>query len=292
MIGGSVIDVLIPTCNRPCGLAVTLTALSAQSFRDFRIIVSDQSDDQTVYEQPEVAAVLRLLQACGRQVQTWRHLPRRGMAEQRAFLLSKVSAPSCLFLDDDVLLESDLIERLHRVITEQQCGFVGSALHGLSFIDDIRPHQQHIEFWESAVTPERVLPGSPQWARHHLHSAANLFHVQTRLGLSRETTRLYRVAWIGGCVLFDTQKLRDVGGFDFWTALPGEHCGEDVLAQLRVMERFGGCGMIPSGAYHMELPTTISRREIDAPNVLPTAAPAATSMDPDRRQHHCSASGS
>jgi glycosyltransferase involved in cell wall biosynthesis len=292
MTGGSVIDVLIPTCNRPCGLAVTLTALSAQSFRDFRIIVSDQSDDQTVYEQPEVAAILRVLHACGRQVQTWRHLPRRGMAEQRAFLLSKVSAPYCLFLDDDVLLESDLIERLHRVIIEQQCGFVGSALHGLSFIDDIRPHQQHIEFWESAVTPERVLSGSPQWARHHLHSAANLFHVQTRLGLSKETTRLYRVAWIGGCVLFDTQKLRDVGGFDFWTALPGEHCGEDVLAQLRVMERFGGCGMIPSGAYHMELPTTISRREIDAPNVLPTAAPAATNMDPDQRQHHCSASRS
>jgi glycosyltransferase involved in cell wall biosynthesis len=268
----STIDVLIPTCNRAGALAMTLTALSSQNFRDFRIIVSDQSDHQNVFEQAEVVAIQRLLQIGGRQLQAWRHLPRRGMAEQRAFLLSKVSAPYCLFLDDDVLLENDVIARLYQAITAQQCGFVGSALHGLSFIDDVRPHQQHIEFWESCVMPEQVLPESPQWARHHLHSAANLFHVQSKLGMSRDATRLYKVAWIGGCVLFDTWKLRDVGGFDFWPALPGEHCGEDVLVQLRVMERFGGCGMIPSGAYHMELPTTISRREVDAPQVIPASA--------------------
>ena len=116
--------------------------------------------------------------------------------------------------------------------------------------------------------PEQVTPGSPQWDRHHLHSAANLFHVQQRLGLGRDQTRCYRVAWIGGCVLFDCAKLRAAGGFDFWRELPQQHCGEDVLAQLRVMARFGGCGIIPSGAYHMELPTTIGEREVDAPLVL------------------------
>ena len=68
--------------------------------------------------------------------------------------------------------------------------------------------------------------------------------------------------------MFNSCKLRDAGGFDFWRELPPEHCGEDVLAQLRVMERFGGCGIIPSGAYHMELPTTIDQREVDAPLVL------------------------
>lgn len=274
MMECSTIDVLVPTCNRPYALAVTLTALSAQSFHDFRIVISDQSEGESVCETPEVASILRFLNMKGLNVQSWRHLPRRGMAEQRAFLLSKVTAPYCLFLDDDVILENDVIERLYQSMIEQQCGFVGSALHGPSFIDDIRPHQQQIEFWESAVLPERVLPGSQEWARHHLHSAANLFHVQTALGLNRHTARLYRVAWIGGCVLFDTQKLREAGGFDFWKELPGAHCGEDVLAQLRVMERFGGCGLIPSGAYHMELPTTITTREINAPSVL---APSAIS---------------
>jgi glycosyltransferase involved in cell wall biosynthesis len=264
----ALIDVLIATRNRCCALAVTLAALSAQTFRGLRIVISDQSDDDGVFAVPEVAAVLRLLRARAIPVHTLRNVPRRGMAQQRAFLLAQVSAPHCLFLDDDVLLEPDLIERLQCALGEQQCGFIGSALHGLSYIDEHRPHQQHIEFWETTVAPERLVPGSAAWARHHLHSAANLFHVQSQLGLTGATSRCYRIAWVGGCVLFDTDKLRAAGGFNFWEALPAEHCGEDVLAQLRVMERFGGCGLIPSGAYHMELPTTIDTRQVDAPQVL------------------------
>jgi hypothetical protein len=31
------------------------------------------------------------------------------------------------------------------------------------------------------------------------------------------------------------------------------------------MARHGGCGLIPSGVYHMELPTTITERTVDAP---------------------------
>lgn len=165
---------------------------------------------------------------------------------------SRSDAPYCLFLDDDVIVESDLLARLYLAIGEQQCGLVGSAVHGLSYLADQRPGQQGIEFWDGAVAPERIDPGTAQWDRHHLHSAVNLFHVQQRLGLGRNDTRCYRAA----------------SGFDFWRQLPAEHCGEDVLAQLRVMERFGGCGIIPSGAYHMELPTTIPRREVDAPKVL------------------------
>ncbi|HZW21136.1 glycosyltransferase family A protein [Noviherbaspirillum sp.] len=276
MMTRATVDVLIPTCNRACALAVTLASLSTQTFTDFRVVISDQSDGAAAFDKEEVQAVMRQMQATGREVLALRHLPRRGMAEQRAFLLSHASAPYCLFLDDDVLLENDVLERMHAIIVEQQCGFVGSALHGMSFLDDIRPHQQHIEFWDGKVQPERVTPDSPAWARHHLHSAANLFHVQARLGLTRATTRLYRVAWIGGCVMFDTAKLRETGGFDFWSELPSAHCGEDVLAQLRVMERFGGCGMIPSGAYHLELPTTVTTRDIDAPKVLPISPTADT----------------
>jgi hypothetical protein len=92
--------------------------------------------------------------------------------------------------------------------------------------------------------------------------------VQERLGLTTGRQRRYRVAWVGGCVLYDTGKLRAAGGFTFWRDLPCSHCGEDVLAQLRVMARFGGCGLIPSGVYHQELPTTLEDRRISAPHVL------------------------
>lgn len=268
MTNAAAIDVLIPTCNRPCALAVVLAALSAQVFERFRIVVADQSDNEGVYSRPEVAAVLRIFRAHDVQVATLRNMPRRGMAEQRAFLLANATAPYCLFLDDDVIIEHDLLRRLYSMIRAQQCGFVGSALHGLSYSDERRPHQQHIEFWEGPVMPEVLAPDGDEWQRHHLHSAANLYHVQSQMKLSREATRPYRVAWVGGCVLFDTAKLRACGGFDFWQELPPEHCGEDVLAQMRVMARFGGCGIIPSGAYHMELPTTIRERAFDAPRLL------------------------
>ncbi len=76
------------------------------------------------------------------------------------------------------------------------------------------------------------------------------------------------MAWVGACVLYDVAKLREVGGYDFWRELPPEHSGEDVLAQLRLMSRYGGCGIIPSGAYHQELPTTVVDRRVDAPKAL------------------------
>ena len=262
------VDVLIPTRNRTCALAVTLAALSAQTVRPARIIVSDQSDGEGPFVTAEHVALARYLAAAGIELVALRHLPRRGMAEQRAFLLSLVRAPYCLFLDDDVMIEPDVLERMRDVMLEQRCGFVGSALHGLSYIHDRRPGQQQIEFWTGKVKPEDIAPDTTQWERHHLHSAANLFHVQQALGLASGPARCYRVAWIGGCVLFDADKLRDSGGFDFWRHLPLDHCGEDVQAQLAVMRRHGGCGIIPSGAYHMELPTTVTSRSVDAPRVL------------------------
>lgn len=262
------VDVLVPTCDRPAALAVTLTSLLAQTVSPLRIVVSDQGQACPVQMQRETQAVLRVLRAKGHRVETLRHLPRRGLAEHRQFLLEQARAPYLLFLDDDVVVEPDLVSRLRSAIVEQRCGFVGSALIGLGFADDRRPHEQAIEFWEGPVEPETVTPDSAAWRRHRLHSAANLWHLQTRLGLDAQHQRLYRVAWVGGCVMFDTGKLRASGGFDFWRDLPEEHCGEDVFAQLRVMKRFGGCAIIPSGAYHQELPTTVPRREFDAPRLL------------------------
>lgn len=262
------IDVLIPTCNRPAALPVVLAGLAAQTWRQFRIIVSDQSDGAGTFERPEFVAMQRYAHARGIGLAPLRHMPRQGMAEQRAFLLAQAHARYCLFLDDDVIVEPDLLARMLQTIKRMQCGFVGSALHGLSFVGDRRPEQEAIAFWEDSVEPETVAPDSVLWERHHLHSAANLFHLQSDLDLVKGHTQCYRVAWVGGCVLFDTGKLRAAGGFDFWRQLPPEHAGEDVLAQLNVMRRFGGCAIIPSGAYHMELPTTLPVRQVDAPRAL------------------------
>jgi len=264
----STIDILIPTYRRPAALAVTLTSLIAQTYRDFRIVISDQTEDSNPTATGEVQAVLRVLRAHGHTVEIHKHLPRRGIAEQRQFLLEQANAPYSLFIDDDLILEPDVVEKMLVAIQQERCGFVGCAFIGLSHIDRVHPDEHNIEFWDSPVQPEVVRHHTPQWERWRLHNGANIYHIQQKLDITPTTPRKYRVTWVPACVMYDTIKFRDLGGFNFWRELPPEHCGEDVLAQLRVMAVHGGCGILPSGIYHQELPTTISDRHIAADNVL------------------------
>src|SRR5262245_29817205 len=83
------VDVLIPTCRRKTGLAVVLTSLLGQTFTDFDVVVSDQTDDGNYLDSIEIATLVRALRRRGHRVELHRHLPRRGMAEQRQFLLEQ-----------------------------------------------------------------------------------------------------------------------------------------------------------------------------------------------------------
>jgi hypothetical protein len=261
---------------------VTLTCLAFQSYPNLKIIVSDQTEEPAAFEASEVKAVERLLSLRGHETLFLEHLPRKGVAENRQFLLEQATSPLVLYMDDDLMLDGTLVERLVDAIEEEGCGFVGSAVIGLSYMEDVRPHEQEIELWEGPVRPETVLPESPAWDRYRLHNAANLQHAAERLRLGPGNSRKYRVAWIGGCVMYDRAKLEAVGGFSFWRQMPPHHAGEDVLAQLRVMARFGGCGLIPSGVYHQELPTTVPDRRFDAPrqlSIFEDEAPHADAID-------------
>lgn len=264
------LDVLIPTCNRPAELAVTLSGLAAQEgVPGFGVAVSDQSDDLPAYTHPAAATMVRALRHRGHPVLLTRRLPRRGLAEHRAYLLSLSAARYVLCLDDDVWLEPGALRRMVTAIDELGCGFVGNAVHGLSYVDDVRPEtHQHYEEWVGRPVPERVRPGTREWHRADIHPAANLLHVTEKLRLSPGEWRAYKVSWIGGCVLYDRAALVDSGGFDFWRRVQVNHQGEDVAAQLAVMERYGGAGVLPSGAYHLESPTTVTDRGVEAWEVV------------------------
>ncbi len=259
------VDVLIPTCGRKTGLAVTLSSLYNQTFRDFSVTISDQTPDDAAYlDSIEVETAIRALRRRGHRVALHRHLPRRGLAEQRNFLLRQANAPYVHFIDDDVLLDAEVMERMLDTIRSERCGFVGCAATGLEYLDDVRPHQQDIEFWHGPVTPERFGPDEIPWDRHKVNNAANPLHLEERYCRNGQTVR-YKVAWIGGAnVLFDREKLLAVGGFSFWNRLPAEHAGEEVVVQFLLLNRYGGCGILPSGTYHLGLPTTVTDRRRNA----------------------------
>ena len=259
------VDVLIPTCGRKTGLAIVLTSLLGQTCADFDVVISDQTDDDGAYlESIEIQTLVRALRWHGHHVTTHRHLPRRGMAEQRQFLLEQSRAPYVHYLDDDVLLDPPVLARMLAVLRAEGCGFVGCPATGLDYLDDVRPHQQRIELWDGPVRPEPFAPGALPWDRHLVNNAANPLHLERRLAPDGRAVR-YKVAWVGGAnILYDRAKLLDVGGFSWWRRLPPAHAGEEVVAQFLLIRKYGGCGILPSGTYHLGLPTNVADRTRNA----------------------------
>lgn len=262
----ALVDVLIPTCNRKTGLAMTLTGLLGQTLTDFNVIISDQSVDDSILQSIEIQTVVRALEWHGHQVALHRHLPQRGLAEQRNFLVQQSSAPYVHFLDDDVLLDPPVLARMLGVLQAEGCGFVGCAATGLEHLRDVRPHQQAIELWAGPVRPELFAPDTLPlvWDRHMVNNAANALHLEQKLCQNGDIVR-YKIAWIGGAnILYDRAKLLDVGGFGWWERLPPEHAGEEVVVQFLLIRKYGGCGILPSGTYHLGLPTIIEDRRRNA----------------------------
>lgn len=248
------VSVLIPTYERTESLVMTLSGVAAQTMAELQVVVSSQGGHRAE-DSPVARAVGRVIEGRGGSVE-WRHREPRGIAEQRHFLLGRAEANAVLFLDDDVYMEPVVIERLLSVLEAEGCGFAGAFPAGLTFADDVRPDQQALELWEGPVLPEVVEKDGPGWERWHLHRAANLYHVARRLDLPPEGFFRYKVAWIAGCVLYDKEKLLEVGGFSFWKELPRYHKAEDIVVQNLLMRRYGGCGVVPSGTYHAEIETT------------------------------------
>jgi len=261
----ALVDVLIPTYRRKTGLAIVLTSLLGQTFRDFNVVVSSQADpDDDYLDDLEIEMLVRALRRHGHDVALHRHVPRRGQAEQRHFLLSQSTAPYVHYLDDDVILDPPVMQRMLDVIRAERCGFVGCAATGLHYLDDVRPHQQHIELWDGPVRPEPFTPDAIPYERHLVNNAANPLHLEERLCRGERTVR-YKVAWVGGAnVLYDRAKLLDVGGFSWWDRLPPNHSGEEVVAQFLLIRKYGGCGILPAGTYHLDLPTNVPDRTRNA----------------------------
>ena len=233
---------------------MTLSGVASQTVTDLQVVVFSQGHHRAE-DSPVAQALGRVIEARGGYVE-WHYREPRGIAEQRRFFLERAKADPVLFLDDDIFMEPFVVERLLYVLEAEECGFVGAFPAGLTFVEDVRPDQQEIELWEGPVQPEVVEPDTSAWERSQLHAAANLYHLAQKLALPPGEFLRYKVAWVGACVLYSKEKLLEVGGFSFWKRLPRYHKSEDVVVQNLLMCRYGGCGIVPSGTYHAEVPTT------------------------------------
>ncbi|HOG46591.1 MAG TPA: glycosyltransferase family A protein [Anaerolineae bacterium] len=268
----ALVDVLIPTCGRKTALAVTMAGLVAQTFQDFDVTIADQTEGAPYLEDGELATLYRALALAGRRVRRLRNLPRRGMAQQRHFLLQQAQAPLVHYLDDDVLLGPTMLERMVRVLQEEGCGFVGAGVSGLRHLDDTLPDDVPFEPWRGPVRPEPHTWATIPWPRYRLHIRDHPLLLTRRYAADGLTVR-YKVAWVGANVVYDREKLESVGGFGWWERLPPNHSGEEVLVQLLLARRYGGCAILPAEAYHLELPSQVPDREVKADHMFEELAP-------------------
>src|SRR5215207_10188259 len=129
-------DILLPTCNRLASLVMTLGGVAAQSVGDVRVVVADQSA-RPVADDPVVQTLSRVIEERGGTVE-WHHRPPlHGIAEQRDFLLRQATADTVLYLDDDVLMEPWVLEKLLTILDGEGCAFAGAFPAGL-FLNDKR----------------------------------------------------------------------------------------------------------------------------------------------------------
>lgn len=266
------VEVLIPTRGRKTGLAITLTGLLGQTYPDFAVVIADQTTTGTYLQDGELQTLYQALALQGHPVRTLVNLPPRGMAQQRQFLLEQANAPLVHYLDDDVLLGPAMLARLVQVLESERCGFAGAAVSGLRHLDDLRPEDlETFEPWEGPVRPEPHTWETIPWERYRLHIRDNPLHL-TRLYAADGRIVRYKVAWVGANVLYDREKLLSVGGFGWWAKLPPNHSGEEVLAQLLLARRYGGCAILPAEAYHLQLPTQVPDRDVKADHMFPRLA--------------------
>ncbi|MEO7663758.1 MAG: glycosyltransferase [Candidatus Limnocylindrales bacterium] len=264
-----IVDVLIPTAQSPVGLGATLAALAGQRYPAFRVAIC--LAPPAAAERSSIASLVAILEARGHPVVIEEREGPDGPL--RAMAMLEASAPLLLVVEDGVFLEPDLIGRLVAAIRSARCGFVGASVVDLRQRPEVAPEGAgRIAFWDGPVRPED-LNGAARAERRRLHHGANLQRLRERLPRTRD--RLYRVGDIVGCVLYDTERLRSVGGFPrpalVLPAVPGPACEPpsdpgQALAQERLISRHGGAGLFPSGAF----------RVIAVPQAAPSATPTGS----------------
>ncbi len=267
-----IVDVLIPTTGPPASLGATLSSLANQRYPSFRVMATRPPLDQA--DEPELTGLVGVLEMGGHPVRFVDTQAAGRDGGRLQALLDLAAAEYVLVVDDGIFLEADLLGRLVGGLRASGGALLGSSVVDLRFRDEHRPDEEAIEFWDGPVRPEEIGVDSRAWARRRVHRGANLQHLRERLPRTRD--RLYHVADIGGCVLYDTAKLRSVGGF---RAL-GDHGRHPAIplsttsaTQLRLLDRYGGAGLFPSGAYRL---TPIATEPLSWPPVRRDAPTAVT----------------
>lgn len=206
MANAPTLAVLIPTLNRPHELSIAVKTLLAQTRLPQELIIMDQSTSDESERQVRALFDRRTPEAARFELNYMRDSGIRSLAVARNMLLDQNRCSIFLFLDDDVELEPDFVEKLLEGYAED------SGVTGISgIITNYKPGGFASRVWS------RVFVHGPFFDdRQEIYFRADALREAGRLPVSRFT---------GALMSFRADR---TGGLRFDPNLKGSSEGEDV----------------------------------------------------------------
>jgi glycosyltransferase involved in cell wall biosynthesis len=154
------VTVYVPTHNRAALLPRTLESVLAQTFDDFRVVVSDNaSTDET----PEVVAGI-----ADPRLSYVRQPENRGILGNHNWILADVSSEYALIIPDDDLMYPDLLAQTVRILDENPgAGMVHTAFDVIDGSGEILLRDEN---WTHGLTASEVEPADTFIERSMVHS--------------------------------------------------------------------------------------------------------------------------
>lgn len=106
-LNARLISICIPTCNRAVLLERAIDSCHAQTYREFEIVIGDDSRDDSAQQ-----VVERCRLRSDRPIRYRRNVPRLGQAGNVNRLFARAQGARLVLLHDDDLLEADALSRL------------------------------------------------------------------------------------------------------------------------------------------------------------------------------------
>jgi GT2 family glycosyltransferase len=200
------LSVLIPTLNRPHDLMIAVKTLLRQTHLPQELIIVDQSASDDSERQVRALFAQRDAAATQFELRYTRDPGIRSLAIARNLLLDQNRCSIFLFLDDDVELEPDFVEKLLEGYAED------SAVTGISgIITNYKPGGFASRLWS------RVFVHGP-----FLDERQQIYYRAAEL---RSAGRIVVSRFGGGLMSFRTER---IAGLRFDKNLKGSSEGEDV----------------------------------------------------------------
>lgn len=243
------VSILLPTFNRGGRLPVCVNSVLGQSYRNWELLICD---DDSTDDTDEIGS--RLVR-CDSRIRYIKNQAHKGLPRTRNVGISLSNGSLIQFIEDDMVLESDCIEKLIGVFiqfnTEMKFGAVAPSLQD-EYQGQGSPSRSILDYgWRmSNRKMKEPCTFNPLTGIVHYH-------------FSRNYSGVREVPSVHACSLYSKQALEEIGGYDEKTYL-GNYLYEETDLNLRLRKSGYRLLFQPAAIMHHRLESASGGCRVDA----------------------------